>query len=389
MDQEKIGKFISERRKAKKLTQQELADKIGCTDKAISKWENGRGLPDYSYFDSLCKILDITIDELLQGSKTKDKDRDVLREYLAYREQINKKQKYIKRIIILLSFAVIILLGHFISSYKNINIYSLSGQSENFKLEGGMFVKSNISNILDLGVLSSDKIDMNDIESVTVSVLVDDEYLLVESTGGVWKNNKILSEEYGYNNLFDDVKLKNMESNLYLLIQYKDGKELKIDILKLEAKKILSNDKLINFKNIPIGFDNSHTPIDINQYYDSSAYYNFLIENGFDEDYNDEIIYDDFLINKENESETVGINYYNKSFIFIASHENFTVDADKINQIFFEDSKIINIAFNYQDTSKLFRYYLDDRTILGDEYTKQEKEIIDHIIFLFEKYNCK
>ena len=49
MNQIKIGKFIAELRKEKKLTQKDLADKLGVTDKAISKWENGRGMPDVSY----------------------------------------------------------------------------------------------------------------------------------------------------------------------------------------------------------------------------------------------------------------------------------------------------------------------------------------------------
>ena len=48
MNQERIGKFIAKCRKDKKLTQSELAEKLGVTDRAISKWENGRGLPDYS-----------------------------------------------------------------------------------------------------------------------------------------------------------------------------------------------------------------------------------------------------------------------------------------------------------------------------------------------------
>ena len=69
MDQEKIGKFISELRKGKKITQQELAEKIGVTDRAISNWENGRRLPDYSILKSLCKELDVTINELLSGEK--------------------------------------------------------------------------------------------------------------------------------------------------------------------------------------------------------------------------------------------------------------------------------------------------------------------------------
>ena len=74
MDQQKIGKFILELRKEKNMTQQELATKIGVTDRAVSKWENGRGLPDLSLLVPLCKILEISINELLSGKKLDKKD---------------------------------------------------------------------------------------------------------------------------------------------------------------------------------------------------------------------------------------------------------------------------------------------------------------------------
>lgn len=69
MDQEKIGKFIAECRKAKKITQSELAEKLGVTDRSVSNWENGKNMPDLSFFKPLCNILDITINELLSGEK--------------------------------------------------------------------------------------------------------------------------------------------------------------------------------------------------------------------------------------------------------------------------------------------------------------------------------
>ena len=69
MNQEVIGKFIAECRKEKKLTQQELADKLGVTDRAISHWENGRRLPDYSLLKELCDTLSISINELFAGEK--------------------------------------------------------------------------------------------------------------------------------------------------------------------------------------------------------------------------------------------------------------------------------------------------------------------------------
>lgn len=74
MDQNKIGKFILELRKEKNMSQKDLAQKLGVTDRAISKWENGRGMPDLSLMNPLCKELDITINELLSGEKIQKKD---------------------------------------------------------------------------------------------------------------------------------------------------------------------------------------------------------------------------------------------------------------------------------------------------------------------------
>lgn len=74
MNQEKIGKFILKLRREKNMTQQELADKIGVTDRAISKWENGRGLPDLSLMMPLCKELGITINELISGEQIEKED---------------------------------------------------------------------------------------------------------------------------------------------------------------------------------------------------------------------------------------------------------------------------------------------------------------------------
>ena len=67
MDQIKIGKFIAERRKTKNLTQLQLAEKLNITDRAISKWETGKGMPDSSIMMELCKELDISVNELLSG----------------------------------------------------------------------------------------------------------------------------------------------------------------------------------------------------------------------------------------------------------------------------------------------------------------------------------
>lgn len=67
MDQIKIGKFIAERRKELNLTQMQLAEKLGITDRAVSKWENGKAMPDSSIMLELCEILQISVNDLLHG----------------------------------------------------------------------------------------------------------------------------------------------------------------------------------------------------------------------------------------------------------------------------------------------------------------------------------
>ena len=81
MNQEKIGKFIVECRKNKKMTQSELAEKLGVTDKSVGNWENGRNMPDLSIFKPLCDELGITINDLLSGEKiSKDKYQEKFEE---------------------------------------------------------------------------------------------------------------------------------------------------------------------------------------------------------------------------------------------------------------------------------------------------------------------
>ncbi len=113
MNQERIGKFIAECRKVKKITQSELAEKLGVTDRSVSNWENGKNMPDLSLFKPLCKILDITINELLSGKKlNKQEYQEKLEENIVNTidYSTNKLNKY-KELISL----VLIIFGLFIS----------------------------------------------------------------------------------------------------------------------------------------------------------------------------------------------------------------------------------------------------------------------------------
>ena len=123
MDQEKIGKFILELRKDKKMTQQELADKIGVTDRAISKWENGRGMPDISLMKPLCEILDITLNELISGEKIDKKEYQKKSDENIFKtiKYTNKKTNFFKKFLICLISVFLILILMFIIDVRKMN----------------------------------------------------------------------------------------------------------------------------------------------------------------------------------------------------------------------------------------------------------------------------
>ena len=96
MNQEKIGKFIAKMRKEKKLTQAELAEKLGVTDKSVGNWDNGRNMPDLSMFKPLCDELEITINDLMSGEKiSKEKYQEKFEENIV--NTINYSNKKIKK----------------------------------------------------------------------------------------------------------------------------------------------------------------------------------------------------------------------------------------------------------------------------------------------------
>lgn len=119
MNQEKIGKFIVELRREKKLTQQELADKLGVTDRAVSHWENGRRLPDYSLLKDISTELSISINELLSGERLSEQElkQKADENIIKFSELISFKS--MKYGVIGMCFIFIILV--LISAYKDIS----------------------------------------------------------------------------------------------------------------------------------------------------------------------------------------------------------------------------------------------------------------------------
>lgn len=127
MDQVKIGKFISECRKKQNLTQMQLAEKLNITDRAISKWETGRAMPDSSIMLELCNILKITVNDLLCGEVVDMKNYDEKKEKLLIdmvkqKEDSDKKMLRYEIVIGVLS-TIILLTFTFLAAYVTMPDY--------------------------------------------------------------------------------------------------------------------------------------------------------------------------------------------------------------------------------------------------------------------------
>ena len=113
MDQIKIGRFIAEKRREQGLTQAQLAEKLSITDRAVSKWENGRTMPDSSLMLDLCKHLKITVNDLLNGEVVSmenynEKLEKQLLEVIKQKEEADKRLLNLEWVVGILSVVVLL-----------------------------------------------------------------------------------------------------------------------------------------------------------------------------------------------------------------------------------------------------------------------------------------
>lgn len=115
MNQEKIGLFIAKCRREKNMTQEDLAEKLGVSNKSISRWENGKTMMDISLFEPLCNELDISIIELLNGERINDKKKDKLytKTLINYSNKVGSRNKQVILTILFITSLMPMLLYQF------------------------------------------------------------------------------------------------------------------------------------------------------------------------------------------------------------------------------------------------------------------------------------
>ena len=117
MNQMATGKFISQKRKEKSLTQEQLAEKLGVSNKTVSKWETGKCMPDYSVVKTLCDELEITVAELMDGEKSEERsvrtyDEEQIMDLLKKTQNLEKQKELLYGILLIVMGIALQALSH-------------------------------------------------------------------------------------------------------------------------------------------------------------------------------------------------------------------------------------------------------------------------------------
>lgn len=249
MNQEKIGKFISQKRKEVNLTQEDLAEKLNISKNAVSKWERGLNLPNVSIMQELCEILNITIIELLNGEETTKEEG-----YLEYIKYHDKKQKQ-KITIIFITLITLFILGFlflfYLSNYNKVKGYNLSGNGQNFDYTEGFLLTSNIKYIYSFGRINIKNDQIKPIDIKNMELKVNDQIIV----SGNNLQSKTIIEDFGYNEIFTKETINNLDK-WTLTITYQLNNKTQTETINLQNELIIQNNKLYYQKENPITLDN-------------------------------------------------------------------------------------------------------------------------------------
>ena len=228
-------------RQERKLTQKEIGDIIGVSDRTISKWENGTTVPDLCQIRNICKKLEISPSLLIKSEKKLSDDITNLR------RRIGKILNYILHNIFLITFILVfmLLLLYFINNYNSIKIYDLKYNSENISFENGYLFKTKVTNILIINDIKINKIKYNPIDiKVKLYTLVNGDKKIIYTSENL--NNIYIEENKSGADLLSKDVIESIKQNLYLLIETKDENNNKYNYeCQITLKEKYKNNKLL------------------------------------------------------------------------------------------------------------------------------------------------
>ena len=231
-----IGSRIKSLRKENKMSQEELASKLGISRSYFSKIENGQRGLSIEIMQKLCKVFNMSMDEFLETIEEKDNYLEV--ETKKFRKKVFKF-RMINFAAIALTILFVLLSMYFFNNFNRIRVYVLNGDSDTFTYINGIFAESSQKFILKSGTFDIKNAKLKENDIINVEFKIDDE--LIKGQSSFFTGINI--EDYSYDELFTKKGYKN--SKFTVDITYKlDGEEKKETML-INKDLAISNNKLI------------------------------------------------------------------------------------------------------------------------------------------------
>lgn len=236
----KFANTIYSIRRDRNLTQKDLADLIGVSDRTISKWENGTTVPDLCQIRNICKKLEISPSLLIKSEK-KFKDNMSF-----IKMKLGKALNYLIHNIFLIGFiiAFILLLIYFINNFNSVKIYDLKYESDKVSFENGYFLKTKVTNILVINDIRINKIkyEPTEINLELYTYVNGDKKILYKADN---LNSIFIEENKSNTDLLSKDTIENIKRNLQLTITTKDEYDnIYTYECKLTFKEKFNNNKL-------------------------------------------------------------------------------------------------------------------------------------------------
>ena len=333
MNKEKIGKFLCELRKEKKMTQEDVAKILYTSRENISKWERGIHMPTPDTLLELSKLYNISVNEILSGEKKTKENQDtvdnisveLLKESNA---KIKKLTKYFVTVIIVIVFAFFVY--YFLNTYNTIHVFLVSGTSEKFSTIDGIAIFSKNKSYIKLGKLKKE----DDVTIESIEFLYNDESGNIHTIITSDELDYVLTSVNNHNQFFSYRNINYMKNNSFLKIKYNNMEE----VIKLEFKEDMSNDFL---------FQNDESDdLEINKnslFKDDSI---IIIEKYFK---------DNFNYNKESRQYYKKLNENNNSINMYYSIDTFNISIFEDSDDGLSKSYIYNIISNeFEYQSEIF-----------------------------------
>ncbi len=273
----KFGNVISSLRKEMGLTQKDLADKLGITDKAISRWETGKSYPTLEMTYQISKFFNVPFNDLMTARVSDDDENDVVASIIKEFNKMNKKKTRILKIALIISLVVaLIVIGVLIfsSTYNKFKVYNVNIENEDLNSINGTYIETNIKDTLNLGsiFLKNYTLKENDTISADIYYVENDKEYILQSFNTL--NNLYFNSYSSY------IKINNLSDyfdKLYLRIKIINSNN---EVKKYKAKFIFtedfSNNKL--YKNEETYIDNEYKLIDLTE----EEIVDILIKNDFE-----------------------------------------------------------------------------------------------------------